>query len=109
MEQQFKTAHKIFDFELRGKSIHKMSYIMQVVCAVTKQRASEITGPIRYKPVLDARFVLYHVLRKHTHHSLPSIGRFVQKDHTSILSALRQVQKRMAEFAPVIAEIEARL
>jgi|HubBroStandDraft_1064217.scaffolds.fasta_scaffold308785_2 chromosomal replication initiation ATPase DnaA len=63
-------------------------------------RLREMLGPSRETHLVRARLDLYRILRAEPFRwSLPSIGRFVNRDHTSILYALmsddKKARKRM--------------
>jgi chromosomal replication initiation ATPase DnaA len=58
----------------------------------------EILGNIRERPVLAARFAIMLALRKRGW-STPQIGRFLSRDHTTIVSSLRTARRWYNEKA----------
>jgi chromosomal replication initiation ATPase DnaA len=52
--------------------------------------AADLVGTRRDQRAFRARAEAMHVLRSTTSFSLPQIGRFFNRDHTTVLSALRR-------------------
>ena len=50
----------------------------------------------RHKNIADARAVAMWVARKRTSMSFPEIGREFDKDHTTVMSAVRKIDKAIA-------------
>lgn len=68
--------------------------------------AADLTGPDRHKQVALARHVAMWLCRIRLEHSYPELGRaFGNRDHTTVMAAVRKVSKRMAddrEFADFV-------
>ena len=61
-----------------------------------KLRIEDLTGPSRRADLCRIREVIYY--RAHAEgHSLPQIGRVFNRDHTTILSGIRNEKKRRGE------------
>lgn len=54
----------------------------------------EIMGEQRSKKIVEARHEIFWRLKKETKWSLPQIGRFMGRDHTTVLHGLRRYAKR---------------
>lgn len=60
----------------------------------------EITGPDRHKSVCNARFEAMHLIYQERWpdgrrvYSLPQIGKFFNRDHTTVLNALKRYRER---------------
>lgn len=65
--------------------------IINEVAAKHKVSAGEIKGPRRNRYIVAARFeAILRIHRELPHMSLPQIGRVFNRDHTSILHAIRK-------------------
>lgn len=58
---------------------------------------SDLRGPCRKQPLVHYRQDLIAKLRAKTDLSLPAIGRLLNRDHTTVLYALRAVKARAAQ------------
>lgn len=60
----------------------------------------ELTGPARHKSVCAARFEAMHLIYQERWpngrrvYSLPQIGKFFNRDHTTVLNALKRYRER---------------
>lgn len=72
--------------------------ILDGVAVFFNVKGSDLKGPRRTKQVVMPRQIAMFLARKHTGMSLPEIGkRFGNRDHTTVLHAVRKVTKQMAE------------
>lgn len=53
----------------------------------------DILGDSHEKPIVAARFEAMHLVRTHMEKSYPAIGRLFNRDHTSVLYAVRKVER----------------
>jgi len=83
--------------------------IRRAVCSHLNVSALEFLSQRRNRRIVDARAVAYWVARKHTSASFPQIGRAYERDHSSVLVALRRLDEHFAEYAADIAAVEAAL
>lgn len=66
-----------------------------------------MTSPARHQSVAWPRQVAMYLAREKTHHSLPGIGRLFNRDHTTVLHAIRAVERK-AQAHPILrADVEA--
>ena len=84
----------------------KMSDVVYAVAAITGVKVHAILGPSRKQPIYRARFIAYYYCRKLTKQSLPRLGKFFDRDHTSILNGLRRMDDRISVDPGYIREIE---
>ena len=61
----------------------------------------QMQGPRRYRPIVRARWALIAALRERGW-SLMRIGKFLNRDHTTVLYALRREAERRAELTAVV-------
>ena len=54
---------------------------------------TELRSRERYREIALARFICFHCIRTLTSKSLPEIGRFFSRDHTTVIHGLNQIQK----------------
>jgi chromosomal replication initiator protein len=81
----------------------------KVFAAIFKKysiKQEDIKGTKRNKEIAQARHVAVYLLRTVTDMSLPKIGKIFKRDHTTILSSLDNVEKRMAQNPVFRAEVE---
>ncbi len=69
-------------------------------------KKDDIVSGKRTKEIAHARHVTVYILRSATEMSLPSIGKIIGRDHTTIMSSLETVEKRMANDPVFRAEME---
>lgn len=63
--------------------------LVALVCEGRKDISLEsIRSPLRTRDVINARFDLIYIMRKVCGHSLTSIGQQINRDHSSVLSAI---------------------
>ncbi len=66
---------------------------------------SELISKSRVKEVAQARHVAIHLIRTVTEMSLPAIGKIFNRDHSTIMSSLDTIDKKMASSSAFEAEI----
>lgn len=102
-------ARPIVRHETRPQPILLSEKIIQGVIDVTGASRVELMSRRGDRPTCEARFVVAYLMRKHGRWSTPAIGRKLQRDHSSIVYALQQVESNYDHFAPIIEAVEARL
>lgn len=55
----------------------------------------ELKSCRRARYLMPPRFVACYLSRKHTKHGLPAIGKFIGKDHSTVLYAIRKVEAEL--------------
>lgn len=65
----------------------------------------DIKGTKRNKEIAYARHVAIYLMRKLTDMSLPQIGRILKRDHTTILSSLKTIEKEIGSNSVTDIEI----
>jgi hypothetical protein len=85
-----------------------VTHVQALVAAYFKTPVREMTSSRRFKEVTWPRQVAMYLAYELTERSLPEIGqRFGGRDHTTVIHAIKQVQKRMLEDAEVEADVKA--
>ena len=69
-------------------------------------RREEIVSSKRTKEIANARHITVYVIRQVTDMSLPNIGKIIERDHSTVISSIDTVEKRMAQNPVFRAEIE---
>lgn len=83
-------ALKLPEDDIRPPVLVAMRDVMEVVCAVTGYRAPKIRSPRRGKHLSKRRHMVMMLIdRLCPKRSLPEIGRFMDRDHTTVMHALR--------------------
>jgi chromosomal replication initiation ATPase DnaA len=81
---------QIEDFH-RSPSQVTIEKILDLVSEYFKQHVYQITGKSRKSPVVMARYAVIWLTRKYTSLNYSEIGIHLNRDHTTILYAFRQV------------------
>ena len=69
-------------------------------------KREDIVSDKRTKEIANARHATIHILRSATDMSLPSIGKTIGRDHTTVMSSLDNTKRRMEENPIFRAEME---
>jgi chromosomal replication initiator protein len=67
--------------------------------------ADELKGKSRHKRIVGPRQMAMYLLREDAHLSTPDIGRLLNRDHTTVLHALKQVVADIARDGPCRAAV----
>lgn len=82
----------------------------QKVVRVSGHEWSDIVGRRRFKPYILPRHAAMYLLVKRYGHSLPSAGKHVgNRDHSTVLNAIRNVEADPEKYAHIIKPIEQEL
>lgn len=69
--------------------------ILEEVASFTGVGADKITGPSKAKDISNARQIFIYLLTEMTDMSLPSIGRFLNRDHTTVLYGRDKIAEKI--------------
>lgn len=87
---------------------HNIARIQAIVAVSYGIRPEHMTSVCRWREVAWPRQVAMYLAREITGKPLPHIGRqFGGRDHTTVIHAIKAVEKRMAEDALYWADVEA--
>ncbi len=95
--------------ELLGGAEPVMVTVDKIFAAVYKKyniERKDIVSSKRTKDIANARHVTVYIIRSVTDMSLPNIGKIIDRDHSTIMSSIESVEKRMAQDPVFRAEIE---
>jgi chromosomal replication initiator protein len=67
--------------------------------------ADDLKGRSRHKQIVGPRQIAMYLLREDAHLSTPDIGRLLERDHTTVLHALKQVVADIARDGPARAAV----
>jgi chromosomal replication initiator protein len=73
-----------------------MADVVRLVAARHRVPVEALLGRSRTAPVVTARQEAYWECRQHPHLSLPAIGRFFGRDHSTVLLGIRRHEARQA-------------
>ena len=85
-----------------GVTVDKIFVAVEKKYGVNK---SELIGKSRVKEVAQARHVAIYLIRTITEMSLPAIGKLFNRDHSTVLSSLEAIDKKMASSTAFEADI----
>ena len=69
-------------------------------------KKEEIISSKRTKEIANARHITVYIIRQITDMSFPNIGKIIERDHSTVLSSLDTVEKRMEQNPVFRTEIE---
>ena len=69
-------------------------------------KREDIVSSKRTKDIANARHITVYTIRSVTDMSLPNIGKIIDRDHSTVLSSIEAVEKKMAQNPVYRAEIE---
>ncbi|MBQ3507583.1 MAG: chromosomal replication initiator protein DnaA [Clostridia bacterium] len=81
----------------------------KIFAAVLKKyniKREDIVSGKRTKEIANARHITVYMIRSVTDMSLPNIGKIIARDHSTVLSSIEAVEKRMAQNPVFRAEVE---
>ncbi len=82
--------------------------IQRVVCHYFKLRSTDLLSKDRHKSVAFARHVAMYLCKQRLKCSFPELGRaFGNRDHTTVMSAVRKIDSLRSDSAEVRADLEA--
>jgi chromosomal replication initiator protein len=82
--------------------------IQRVVCHYFKLRSTDLLSKDRHKSVAFARHVAMYLCKQRLKCSFPELGRaFGNRDHTTVMSAVRKIESLRGESAEIRADLEA--
>lgn len=70
--------------------------VVRTVSRHFKLKPADVVSPTREKQYILARQVIAGIIRECSGLSLPAIGRVINRDHTSVMSGLTTLRKRLA-------------
>ena len=74
----------------------RMSEIMEYVALKHRMTIQDLVGPFRNARMIRARFEAMWCIRQTGRYSLPEIGRAFNRDHTTVLNAIRKVDSELS-------------
>lgn len=82
--------------------------VLKTVASYYGIKVSDLKSPRRHKSVAAPRAVAMYLARTHTNESYPDLGRaFGGKHHTTVISAVEKITKRLPSDAALRGEIHA--
>ena len=85
-----------------------MEEIQRAVCHHFHLRSTDLTSKDRHKSVAFARHVAMYLCKQRLKCSFPELGRaFGNRDHTTVMSAVRKVDSLRQSDAEVRAHLDA--
>lgn len=85
---------------------NRVNQIMRFVASFHSRTVDEIKSPSRIQPLVRARHDAMFVAKIITNRSLPEIGRrFGNRDHTTVLNAIKKTERRIASDFSARSEI----
>ena len=95
--------------ELLGGAEPVTVTVDKIFAAVLKKyniKREDIVSGKRTKEIANARHVTVYAIRSVTDMSLPNIGKIIDRDHSTVLSSIEAIEKRMAQNPVFRTEME---
>lgn len=70
----------------------KLNHILLITCITQKVSIEAIKSKVRLRKVTDSRFIYYYISRKITRSNLEEIGSLVNRDHSTVIHGIKQVE-----------------
>ena len=97
-------------FSIEADSIHTIENIQRVVAGHYGVTRLDILSSRRPERIVAPRRIAMYLAHKITNHASGAIGRQFDRDHTTILAAVKKVERMMrasGELRAQVAELEA--
>lgn len=72
---------------------------------VERETGVDLSLRSRIRHLVYARFLFFKLARDHTSHTFKDIGRFINKDHASVLHGIKQFDNVIREYEDELYEI----
>jgi chromosomal replication initiator protein len=83
-------------------------HIIKAVANYYGLKTNDLRSPRRHKSIAGPRAIAMYLARKHTKESYPDLGRsFGGKHHTTIISAVDKIRRRIETDAALRSELHA--
>ena len=79
-------------FKTEGSALPTPALVISQVCKFYSIEESVIRGTLKKKNIAEARQIAMYLIRNLTNLSLPDIGKEFDRDHTTVLYAIRRVE-----------------
>jgi hypothetical protein len=92
-------------------SVNKIKMICKYVGAIYGLTVNDIVSARRTLKLVEARHIVCYVSRHATRYSYPQIGRAINRDHSTVIHAVYQIEERIKEggsFALAVQDIVER-
>ena len=80
-------------FKSEGNALPTPNLIISQVCKFYSMDESDLRGTQRNRNITEARQIAIYLVRKLTNFSLPDIGREFNRDHATVLHAIRKIER----------------
>ncbi len=108
MEQVEKITKEV----IRNEKVYTPEYIIEKIASYYGISIEEISGKSKIKNTAMARQISMYLMRKLTNLTLEEIGTVLNKDHSTVLHAIRRIEDNISsspELADVIRDITANI
>ncbi len=109
---EMEQIEKITKEVIRNEKVYTPDFIIEKIASYYGITVEEISGKSKIKNTALARQISMYLLRKLTNLTLEDIGALLNKDHSTVLHAIRRIEDNMStspELADVIRDITANI
>lgn len=80
--------------------------IIQIVCDHFKVSVRDVLGESQFRSMVRPRHMIMFLLREHMNFSTKHIGNVLDRDHSTVVSALKKMRKQASTCPEMIAHLE---
>jgi chromosomal replication initiation ATPase DnaA len=86
-----------------------LSEVLDAVSRALRIGKLDLVSMHRARHLTEARQIFYWIARKHTARTYPEIGRFIRRDHATIIHGVQKIDAALDYFWPRIERVAAEL
>lgn len=79
--------------------------VMAAVGKVMQVTRRDLVSPRRFKHLAEARHIFYWFARYYTARSYPEIGRFIKRDHCTVMHGVRKIDANKLSLMPKLRRV----
>ncbi len=88
---------------------HSLDQILTGVCKALKVGKLDMYSPHRAAHLVEARHIFYWCARYFTARSYPEIGRFIKRDHATVMYGVRKIDAAKMNLWPKLKAVAVEL
>ena len=86
-----------------------MELIIGGVCKALNVGRRDLHSPHRAKHLSEARHIFYWFARMYTARSYPEIGRFIKRDHATVMYGVKKIDSDFLRYMPTLRLVASEL
>lgn len=78
--------------------------VVDTLCKEAAITQKQLAGPSREQPLPSLRYAASYLLRKRSMITLESIGEIIQRDHSTVMYGISEIERSLAENRPALPD-----